>query len=704
MRALRVVSVRSILPLCLGLVGLSPAIARADGTYFSLASGNFSQSWSDASLITTNDVWTGVPSIIGYRGDDITTGTGVDPQTVLAEGTFVVDVNANQMTPATSTVGGVSEFAITNPVVALQPSGTADAPNLVIHLDTTGRSDVTVAYVLRDIDDSTDNAPQAVALQYRVGSTGDFINLPAGFVADATEGPSLAALTTAVSVVLPMAAWNQPRVEVRILTSNQAGADEWVGIDDLSVTSTGVVPCGNGTLDAGETCDSGALNGTTPCGCTTSCTFPSFLTVCGAATSVCDAPDLCDGAGTCLAFFAPSTTTCRPSADVCDVAETCTGTSATCPADGFAAAGTVCAPSSGATCDAPDVCDGASAACSPRFAASSVVCRAVNGDCDVAESCTGTSTVCPADGFRAAGALCRSGAGLCDVAEVCSGASNACPTDGFASVGTICRPQSGVCDVAETCVGTASCPIDGSAPNGTSCDDGLGCNGTSTCNAGACSAGTPVACTDGNRCTTDACVEPGTCSFSTIAGCCLTNADCDDGDGCTVDACGVAGTCSHTALSCDDGDACTADACSAGACMNAPICDAGMPDAGSDAGAPESDAGVPESDAGESDAGVPEIDAGEIDAGAFDAGSATLDAGELDAGSMMMLDATIGTDAGPRDASVDGARADAAADASVTPPLPTGCACRASTSQRGAPAAVLALLLGLALMGRRRSR
>jgi hypothetical protein len=49
-----------------------------------------------------------------------------------------------------------------------------------------------VSYNLRDLDGSIDNAVQPVALQYRVGSTGNFTNLPAGFVADATTGPSLA--------------------------------------------------------------------------------------------------------------------------------------------------------------------------------------------------------------------------------------------------------------------------------------------------------------------------------------------------------------------------------------------------------------------------------------------------------------------------------------------------------------------------------
>ncbi|MGH8106266.1 MAG: hypothetical protein ACREO2_08100, partial [Arenimonas sp.] len=117
-------------------------------------------------------------------------------------------------------------------------SGTGDAPNIIIHLNTTGNTNIQVAYNLRDIDGSIDNAIQPVAVQYRVGSSGNFINIAAGFVADASSGPSLATLVTPVSITLPAGAENQPLVQVRIITANAAGNDEWIGIDDISVTGT----------------------------------------------------------------------------------------------------------------------------------------------------------------------------------------------------------------------------------------------------------------------------------------------------------------------------------------------------------------------------------------------------------------------------------------------------------------------------------
>src|SRR5262249_51876776 len=146
-----------------------------------LSSGNFSQDWSNKNLITTDDTWSGVPSILGYRGDDLTAATGTDPQTILADGTSTpLDVNANHSDPDTFATGGVAEFdGIANPTVALNGSGTADAPFLLLQLNSTGRQNITISYNLRDLDASTDNSIQQVALQYRLGNTGNFVNLPA---------------------------------------------------------------------------------------------------------------------------------------------------------------------------------------------------------------------------------------------------------------------------------------------------------------------------------------------------------------------------------------------------------------------------------------------------------------------------------------------------------------------------------------------
>lgn len=211
------------------------APAFADATFQSLP---FSQNWSNTSLISANGNWNSVPGIIGYRGDSLTGATGTDPQSILTDGTATpVDVIANQTSTSISN-GGVAEFELANPTIALQGSGTADAPFIQIHLNTTGFQNIQVAYNLRDIDGTADNAIQQVALQYRIGSSGNFINVPTAYVADATTANS-ATQVTPVSVILPAAANNQAQLELRIMTTNAVGNDEWVGIDDLMISADG---------------------------------------------------------------------------------------------------------------------------------------------------------------------------------------------------------------------------------------------------------------------------------------------------------------------------------------------------------------------------------------------------------------------------------------------------------------------------------
>jgi hypothetical protein len=106
----------------------------------------------------------------------------------------------------------------------------------VIALDTTGKSAITVSYLLGDIQEAG-NAVQPVALQYRVGNSGVYTNVPAGFVADASCTCPSPGLATPVSATLPAAAGNQPLVTVRIITTDAVGGDEWIAVDDISITS-----------------------------------------------------------------------------------------------------------------------------------------------------------------------------------------------------------------------------------------------------------------------------------------------------------------------------------------------------------------------------------------------------------------------------------------------------------------------------------
>lgn len=186
-----------------------------------LSKGDFVQDWSNTSSLAT-DNWTSIPSIVGYAGANLD----------------VVDVTVNQTNPVTYQTGGVAEFDLANPTIALAGSNATPKAGIVLYLDASGRKDVTVSFSARDLDSSNDDATQPVYVEYRVGNGAWTL---AKTIADATAKGS-ATLVTPVSVVLGADANNAADVQVRISTANASGNDEWVGIDDIKVTSSAPLP------------------------------------------------------------------------------------------------------------------------------------------------------------------------------------------------------------------------------------------------------------------------------------------------------------------------------------------------------------------------------------------------------------------------------------------------------------------------------
>jgi DNA-binding beta-propeller fold protein YncE len=115
----------------------------------------------------------------------------------------------------------------------------------------------------------------------------------------------------------------------------------------------------------------------------------------------------------------------------------------------------------------------------------------------------------------------------------------------------------------DVCDGTGNCTHPNSIP-GSSCDDGLFCDGTDTCDgSGGCNVHTGDPCAGGPECAqtcneiADNCLDP------------VTTACTSDGNVCTDDHCDGAGTCIHTdnTASCDDGLFCDGiDTCAGGTC------------------------------------------------------------------------------------------------------------------------------------------
>ncbi len=203
----------------------------------------FIQNWSTVSSLPVNDYWGDVVSVAGYRGDSLTAGIGVDPQTILNDTPGnALNVTANETNPNTSTAEGVVEFETANPTVALRASETANAPNLVLRINSVGclaGKVMTVSYDVRDIDGSSRNSVSPIALQYRYTAAGNYTNLAQGYVADATFGPNSDSKVTPVFVQLPSSAINQPNLTLRFIGSDAIGSDEFVGIDNIKVFCVG---------------------------------------------------------------------------------------------------------------------------------------------------------------------------------------------------------------------------------------------------------------------------------------------------------------------------------------------------------------------------------------------------------------------------------------------------------------------------------
>jgi len=219
--------------------------------YHNLSAGSFRQDWTDTTLIRVADDWSNVPSIIGYLGNDGASSAIItDPQLAVGDKySDTADVIPGIKAPKSNTNGGVGEMEIENPTIAFQGSGTADAPNIVIFLNTQNCNSIRLKYRLRDVDSSADNSIQPVALQYRIGSTGDFINIPDAYVADASEGASIGGKITDVNVILPAACENQAQLQIRIITGNAIGSDEWIGVDDIEIEKDASTSVRNLMLD-----------------------------------------------------------------------------------------------------------------------------------------------------------------------------------------------------------------------------------------------------------------------------------------------------------------------------------------------------------------------------------------------------------------------------------------------------------------------
>jgi hypothetical protein len=236
--------------LFLFLSGVIVSPVRADGTYHDFSTGSLTLNITPATadLIKGKSGWSNIPGVQGYCGSGLTTTHGVNPQTILTSETAsppkTVEpcINPDNGNPSAFNAGGIAEFDH-NDYLAIGFQGNVQAnPYLVFYLNTVGQTYLRISYDLMDIDSGSNDSVSPIALQYRVGETGDFTNLPAGFVADVTD-KGVAGRKTTRSVEMPADALGKTQLQIRLITTDAAGGDgdstpdEWIGINNVVITN-----------------------------------------------------------------------------------------------------------------------------------------------------------------------------------------------------------------------------------------------------------------------------------------------------------------------------------------------------------------------------------------------------------------------------------------------------------------------------------
>jgi endonuclease G len=143
--------------------------------------------------------------------------------------------NGDLLYVTTSTSGGWRDEGVNG--ISMLASGSQSAGALVVAIDTTGQTNIKVSWMARTIlqQASRDNS---IALQYRVGTTGNFTDVDPSTYTSA--GKANGDFATFTNVALPAAAENQPVVQVRWVyweSVSTSGARDRIAVDDISITS-----------------------------------------------------------------------------------------------------------------------------------------------------------------------------------------------------------------------------------------------------------------------------------------------------------------------------------------------------------------------------------------------------------------------------------------------------------------------------------
>ncbi|MCH7687838.1 MAG: hypothetical protein IH899_14335, partial [Planctomycetes bacterium] len=336
---------------------------------------------------------------------------------------------------------------------------------------------------------------------------------------------------------------------------NPCTDDDCVDNKCVNTTEEDGTECDDGLFCNGEeTCTAGVCGGSTgdPCrgpdgddNCAESC--DEKMGNCEALDpdgSACDDDDACTENDQCTAGSCGGTAVdCSGAGDQCNTAS-CdpNGAEGNCGILTPVTNGTPC--SDGNACTTVDTCSGgvcvggAPANCDDGSDCTTDGCDSLTG-CTNTPLPLGTPCGDPTD------TICN-GADSCDATGTCQ--------DNFATDGTSCEDGL-VCNGAETCLGglcTPGTPIPGCCKNDADCDNGDVCDGIETCVGNICVSGTPLTCSDGNVCTDDLCDPVTGCFFPNNTAPCDDGLACNEGETCTAGVCGGGSAVDCTGVGADD--------------------------------------------------------------------------------------------------------------------------------------------------------
>lgn len=139
--------------------------------------------------------------------------------------------------PGSNTSGGWRDEGVNG--ISLLASGSQQAGAIVVAINTTGLSNIQVAWTGRTILQQT-SRDNSIALQYRIGTTGNFIDV--GTTSTYTSQGKTVGDAASFSETLPTAAENQPEVQVRWIyweSNGTSGSRDRIAVDDVTISGTG---------------------------------------------------------------------------------------------------------------------------------------------------------------------------------------------------------------------------------------------------------------------------------------------------------------------------------------------------------------------------------------------------------------------------------------------------------------------------------